>query len=129
MLRCEVNPHTTVLLLDRPERANAYDQALLRALEAARRSYAPYSGCAAGVALETRDGRQFRGSYAENAAFNPSFPPLQAALCHLVSEGAALGDITRGVLVQKAAPASLEPSTRSLLAGLAPQARLDCYLC
>ena len=35
MLRCEVNPHTTVLLLDRPERANAYDQALLRALEAA----------------------------------------------------------------------------------------------
>jgi cytidine deaminase len=29
------------------------------------------------VALEPKDGTIFSGSYAENAAFNPTLPPLQ----------------------------------------------------
>ncbi|MEG3387511.1 hypothetical protein V5H41_28630, partial [Salmonella enterica] len=40
----------------------------------------PYSHSPSGVALECKDGRIFTGSYAENAAFNPTLPPLQGAL-------------------------------------------------
>lgn len=56
------------------------DPLLKQALEAANISHAPYSGNYSGVAIETSDGRVFKGMYAENAAFNPSLPPLQVAL-------------------------------------------------
>ena len=56
------------------------DRLLLAAAEAATQSYAPYSHSYAGVALQTQDGTLFCGRYAENAAFNPSLPPLQSAL-------------------------------------------------
>lgn len=54
------------------------------ARSAAYRSYTPYSGRKAGVSVKTADGRVFAGSSLENAAFNPSLPPFQAALvvCH-----------------------------------------------
>ncbi|STM38216.1 cytidine deaminase [Escherichia coli] len=50
------------------------------AIAAANRSHMPYSKSPSGVALECKDGRIFSGSYAENAAFNPTLPPLQGAL-------------------------------------------------
>jgi cytidine deaminase len=53
---------------------------LKAAADAANRSHAPYSGNYSGVAVETSDGAVFSGMYAENAAFNPSLPPLQVAL-------------------------------------------------
>ena len=62
-------------------------------------SYAPYSKSFAGVAVRTRDGRIFSGAYAENAAFNPSLSPLQAALSQLNLGGAGWSDIAEGVLV------------------------------
>ncbi|MDY4332510.1 cytidine deaminase [Pectobacterium brasiliense] len=51
-----------------------------RALDAANRSHAPYSKAISGIALETSGGNIYTGRYAENAAFNPSLPPLQVAL-------------------------------------------------
>ncbi|MCL6337009.1 cytidine deaminase [Pectobacterium versatile] len=51
-----------------------------QALDAANRSHAPYSKAISGIALETLSGNIYTGRYAENAAFNPSLPPLQVAL-------------------------------------------------
>jgi cytidine deaminase len=100
------------------------DELARAALAAANRAYAPYSHNAAGIAIQTRDGKIYSGSYAENAAFNPSLSPLQAALVHLVSEGKEYSEITRAVLVEKEALASQEPATRMLLESLAPGAEL-----
>jgi cytidine deaminase len=47
------------------------------AIQAANRCHMPYSNSPSGVALELKDGTIFAGSYAENAAFNPTLPPLQ----------------------------------------------------
>lgn len=76
------------------------DEMTLIALRAANHSYAPYTHSYAGVALRTKDGKIFHGSYLENAAFNPSLAPLQSALVHLIQSGAQLTDITEVVLVQ-----------------------------
>ncbi|WP_299084019.1 cytidine deaminase [uncultured Ruegeria sp.] len=61
------------------------------AIAAANRSYAPYTRAFAGAALEFDDGTRFQGSYLENAAFNPSLPPLQAALIAARFAGRDLG--------------------------------------
>lgn len=70
------------------------------ALAAANRSYAPYSHAYAGVALRARDGAVVSGAYAENAAFNPSLSPLQAALSQLNLAGRAWSDIAEAALVR-----------------------------
>jgi cytidine deaminase len=59
-----------------------------------------YTSSYAGVALKTRDGGIFTGSVAENAAFNPSMSPLEAAIVNLViSGGKSYADIVDAVLV------------------------------
>lgn len=101
-----------------------HDPLVLEAAEAARASYAPYSNCPAGVALAA-NGKLYRGSYAENVAFNPSLSPLQSALTHLVADGVAFEAIERVVLVQKdLSGACQEQATRALLLGLKPEAEL-----
>ncbi|WP_338809154.1 cytidine deaminase [Neisseria leonii] len=77
----------------------ARDALAMQALDAARQSYAPYSRQYAGVALETRSGGIFVGRYAENAAYNPSLPPLQSALNFLRLSGRHEREIVRGALV------------------------------
>lgn len=72
------------------------------AITAANQSHAPYSQAPAGLALECRDGTVFSGRYAENAAFNPSLPPLQGALNLLSLNGYDYPDIQRAVLAEKA---------------------------
>lgn len=72
------------------------------ALLAANRSHAPYTQAWSGVALEASDGAIFAGSYAENAAFNPSLPPLQAALILLNLSGRSVQQIRRAVLAESA---------------------------
>jgi cytidine deaminase len=76
------------------------DTVVQAALQAAQVSYAPYSFSYSGVALGTSDGQIFSGSYAENAAFNPSMSPMEAALVSLVMGGSNFGAITEAVLVQ-----------------------------
>jgi cytidine deaminase len=87
------------------------------ALNAANASYAPYSLGYAGVALKTSDGSIYTGGIAENAAFNPSMSPLEAAVVTLtINGGKNYGDITDAVLVEAAASkASQIGATRHVL--------------
>ena len=70
------------------------------AIRAANKSHTPYSKSPSGVALQCRDGRIFSGSYAENAAFNPTLPPLQGALNLLSLNGYDYPDIQRAILAE-----------------------------
>lgn len=103
------------------------DEVITAALEAASLSYAPYSNCPAGVALETRQGQIFAGSYAENAAFNPSLPPFQAALTHLMAHHADPSSVRRCVLVQAASQVNLENPTRSILGVIAKHVTVEAF--
>lgn len=95
----------------------AGDPVAKAALSAANASYAPYTFSYAGVALKTHDGSIFTGSVAENAAFNPSMSPLEAAVVSLViSGGKAYGDIVDAVLVEAAdSKASQTSATHDVL--------------
>ncbi len=84
---------------------SADDRLVLEALHAANLSHAPYSQAHSGMALQLADGRIFAGRYAENAAFNPSLPPLQSALILLNITGGDCRDIRRAVLVERDAVA------------------------
>ncbi|HVG25113.1 MAG TPA: cytidine deaminase [Thermoanaerobaculia bacterium] len=92
------------------------DELAQAALAAANLSYAPYSKAYAGVALRTRDGAIVSGAYAENAAFNPSLSPLQAALSQLNLRGGAWSDIAECTLVR--ASTLHDNATRVVLAAI-----------
>jgi cytidine deaminase len=79
---------------------DAADPLAQAAAAAANRSYAPYSKAYGGAAIRTRDGRTFSGPYLENAAFNPSLSPLQAALVQAVFGGCAAADIESVAIAQ-----------------------------
>lgn len=70
------------------------------AVAAANASYAPYSKAWGGAAIQVSDGRIFAGLYLENAAFNPSLPPLQSALVLTVLGGFGLADIAAVAIAQ-----------------------------
>lgn len=83
------------------------------AVQAAQSAYAPYSQAVSGVALQV--GSQIIcGRYAENAAFNPSFLPLQGALNY--RRFMALEDvkIERIVMAEKSAILSHRRMTEEL---------------
>ncbi len=104
----------------------ASDPLAVEALKAARISYSPYTQSPSGAAVQTSNGRMFSGSYIENAAFNPSLPPLEAALAGYFAAGTNAGVIQRAVLVEKSANRiSHQVTTRSVLASIAPSAVLD----
>ena len=90
------------------------------ALDAANRSYAPYSKTYAGVALATGAGTIHVGRYAENVAFNPSLSPLQAALVSLRLAGDAPARLAEVVLVEADGPAEHGETTAALLAAVSP---------
>ncbi|OLR17687.1 cytidine deaminase [Enterobacter kobei] len=92
------------LLMDEEDHGFAVtgDALAQAAIAAANKSHAPYNQAPAGLALECRDGTLFAGRYAENAAFNPSLPPLQGALNLLSLNGYDYPDIQRAVLAEKA---------------------------
>ena len=89
------------------------------AIHAASLSYAPYSNAYSGVALQTRSGDIYAGRYAENAAYNPTLPPLQSALILLNLKGGNCAEIQRAVLAESEDAALLQRSaTRATLAAL-----------
>ncbi|OKP04792.1 cytidine deaminase [Xenorhabdus eapokensis] len=93
----------TPLLLDEVNHGyqlTTRDELVQAALDAANRSHAPYSQSHAGIALQDEQGKIYTGRYAENAAFNPSLPPLQAALIFMNMAGGNCQSITRAVLVE-----------------------------
>ncbi len=102
------------------------DELIELAWNSANKGYAPYSHCNAGVALQFADGFKVCGWYAENAAFNPSVSPLQAALIMANASGRKLGDIARAALVERKLENNITHvhSTTSLLKALAPKAEL-----
>lgn len=103
------------------------DVALIQAaLNAANHSYAPYTQCPAGVALRTIHGRVHSGGYVESAAFNPSMPPLQAALVHGMVDGLKdWSQIVDGVLVElPEAKVQHAEVTNLVLSKIAPTTKL-----
>jgi cytidine deaminase len=129
-LFCEQPSHTTLLL---PAAAASMlsaalqpttvrlsparlDQLLAAGLHAVRRSYAPHSHSPSGVVAlyecatsggdSVRGGEEWAlatGSYMENAAYNPSLPPLQCALIPMMLEaGQSAGALRLVVLFERA---------------------------
>ena len=110
--------------------------AAVDALEEAKKSYAPYSRCPAGIAIITAPSQGdangterssvYSGGYVESAAYNPSIPPLQTAIIDAVIDGmpcyTGIDDV---VLVElRGGPVQHAPTTRVILEQIAPGARL-----
>ena len=88
------------------------------ALAAANAAYSPYTFTYAGVALMTSTGAICTGRYAENAAYNPSMSPLEAALTQMVFYNQPFSSITEAVLVEAEGPASQVGATQAVLSCL-----------
>ncbi|KAG8376124.1 hypothetical protein BUALT_Bualt09G0030700 [Buddleja alternifolia] len=101
------------------------------ALEAANNAHAPYSGCPSGVALMDCEGNVYKGSYAESAAYNPSFGPVQAALvAYVASGGGGYERIVEAALVEKEeAKVRQEDTARLLLKAISPKCHLKVFYC
>ena len=105
------------------------DPLVLQALEAARRSYAPYTKNYAGCALKTLHGTVYTGRYAENAAYNPSISPLQSAIAfmnmnHPLHQPKIL---VQAVLVEVPTQASQHDATETLISTFAPDIDLQYH--
>jgi cytidine deaminase len=115
----------TTLLMDRVDHGFQLaltDELEKAALAAANQSHAPYSNAHSGVALEAEDGTIYTGRYAENAAFNPSLPPLQAALILMNVSGDDCQKVKRAVLAEpESAILTQWDATRATLAALGCQ--------
>ena len=104
----------------------ASDAQAAAGLDAACRSYAPYSKSPAGVAIRTSGRRIFQGCYIENVAFNPSLSPLQTALVQLIAAGQDYSAISAVTLVEaQGAKISQRAVTETVLAAVAPQVKLE----
>ncbi|KAL8137250.1 hypothetical protein V2J09_003251 [Rumex salicifolius] len=105
------------------------------ALEAANLSHAPYSACPSGVALMDVDGKIYKGSYMESAAYNPSMPPVQAAIVAFVVAEAAEGGrgydrIAAAALVEKeGAMVTQEETVRLFFKAVAPNCQFHVFHC
>jgi len=87
--------------IDHGMKTEATEDLVKLACKAANNAHAPYTKNFSGVALKAKDGNTFVGMYAENAAFNPSLPPLQVALINMNMAGYPLSDIEEAALVEK----------------------------
>jgi len=102
------------------------DEMSLAALEAMRKSYAPYSKSPSGVALRTKRGRIYRGSYIESVAFNPSLSPLQVALAAMIAAREEYPAIQAATLVEvHGAKISQRAVTETVLTAVAPGMQLE----
>lgn len=110
-----MSPQSHGLRVDSPDRLTD------AALAACNVSYAPYSKSYAGVALQTGDGEIYTGSVAENAAYNPSFSPLQAAIVGLIIRGGkSYVDLVDAALVEvEGAVASQVDASVAVLSSIA----------
>ena len=88
--------------IDHGYNSDDQDSLVQTAIQALNRSHAPYTNNLSGVALRTQSGQEYFGSYAENAAFNPSLPPLQVALIQLRMAGEEFTDLAGAALVEMA---------------------------
>ena len=97
----------------------------MAALDMARKSYAPYSKSPSGVAVRSLSGRVYSGAYLENAAFNPSLSPLEAALVGMSFGNEDFAEIDAVALVEiERASISQESATRAVMEAVAPKSHL-----
>ncbi|KAD6795183.1 hypothetical protein E3N88_06079 [Mikania micrantha] len=101
------------------------------ALAAARESHAPYSGCPSGVALMDCEGKVYKGSYVESAAYNPSLMPVQAALvAYMVAGNGGYERIVAAVLAEtEGAMVRQEATARLMLNHISPKCELRVVHC
>lgn len=102
------------------------------ALEAANKSHAPYSKCPSGVAIKDSEGKVYKGSYTESAAYNPSLGPVQAALVAYVASGNGGGyeRIVEAVLVEtEGGVVRQEQTARLLLQVISPKCQFKVFHC
>jgi len=105
--------------------SGAVDPVEQAALRAASRSYSPYTASYSGAAFRLKDGKILAGSYVENAAYNPSLPPIIAAIDRLRFSGASYADISEAALAElEGAKISQEGVTRLILQSIAPGVQL-----
>ena len=98
------------------------------AIEAAHSSYAPYTEAISGIAIRTKDGAIYSGSYLENVAYNPSLSPLQTALVAFVADQRHYHEIEEVVLAEKeGALISQKETTAMVLKGIAPDAAFRTF--
>ncbi|QBQ64081.1 cytidine deaminase [Actinobacillus indolicus] len=83
------------------------------AISAANLAYAPYSQAVSGVALQCGE-HIITGRYVENAAFNPSFLPLQSALNFRRMQGLEGANVSRIIFAERSAILSHQSMTKSL---------------
>jgi cytidine deaminase len=103
----------------------ASDTLTTAALSAACSSYAPYTKAHSGVAIKLSDGSVHSGAYIENAAFNPSLPPLQVALIAVLNARRSFDQITDVLLVElENAALSQKPVIEAVLGSICPKVRL-----
>ncbi|MCE3056512.1 cytidine deaminase [Aggregatibacter actinomycetemcomitans] len=99
---------------------------VLQALAMANQAHAPYSNSFHGIAIQTRNQQIYHGSYAENAAFNPSLPAMQVALNHLILSGEEVENIVRVVMVEKSNTLHYKAMAEELL-GTLSDVKLDYF--
>ncbi len=86
--------------IDKGITSDSKDELIQQAVSALNMSHSPYTKNHSGVAIRTTDGLIVKGSYAENAAFNPSLPPLQVALVQILLADKTFADIESVALVE-----------------------------
>ena len=95
------------------------DALTVAAAEAATNSYAPYTQCYSGVALQLSNGQIITGQYAENVAFNPGMTAVESAIVNWRLANLATPEtpvrITDAVLVEKKAMISHQAITENVL--------------
>lgn len=107
-----------VLFDNQPQQfATTGDKLQQAAIAAANTSYAPYSKAFSGIALQVGE-RIICGKYAENAAFNPTFLPLQSALNYRLFLGLADVPVERIVLAEAEGSLSSRAMTKALAKSL-----------
>ena len=95
---------------------------LCLAQETARQSYSPYSASPSAVVLKVND-RFYTGAYIENAAYNPSLPPVLSALDRLRFQETDFSRIQKLLLFEVAEAGISQASyTQAVLSEIAPDA-------
>lgn len=104
------------------------DPLIVKALEAAESSYAPYTGNYSGCAVLSSDNKIHAGRYAENAAFNPGISPLQSVVASMNLATPSDGlKIHRAALVEHPSECMQKGVTDLVLASLAPGVPLEYH--
>lgn len=104
------------------------DPFVVKALAAAKNSYAPYSHNPAGCVIQANNDKIYAGRYAENAAFNPSLSPLHTAIIRMnMDDFESENKITRAVLVERPTSISQRAVCELLLQTVAPDVNLEYF--